>query len=294
MLELLAARVEGMTYRRMCADPTTWSNALVRATSVVGLDAVTIGFDPTLAAETCGSVTEWQGDQPVASMATSLPAAVDWEKCRVGVLLESVRRLCAVRSGGVVVVAMTGPATLARLVLGDAHATPESLSQLKPTFVRLADALCKERPDVLVIMETGCSADQIASSVLRRAYSTLKNIAAYYKTLPALYLEGYDCLEHSCGQWSQAGIDMLLVGKTATDFVPSPGAVLTAARAWRAVGVPAVASEAANVENLRLWREQVTNGAGDQLMFWTSPGLVSPDTDVAALRCLGGSLSGHA
>lgn len=288
VLDQVAPRVEGVSYQAMCSDATAWSSAAARTAKLIGTDAVTVGWDPTLMTEACGAPVRWEADQPTARIVEALADSTCWTSPRTEVFVESVKRLCStVRPDGAVVVALTGPATLARLVFGDEEATPESLDRLKPFAVRLAEAVCQSRPDILVLMESGSSANLAVSPRLRRAYATLRNIASYYEAVSALHLDDYGSLSAACEQWAAVETELLFVGKSARGEIPAPHQVITAGRAWRGVGVPVSANGASEVQEIVAQTAQLMAGGEAPSVFCTTAGPVSPDADVAVLRGIG-------
>jgi len=123
-----AARLQQMSYRQVCTDPTLLANSLQSAQKLFGCDGLIVLADSTLEAEACGCEVVWQDDEPTvvshplsAEGTTSPPIAVDGveKRGRLAVVLEAARRLAAVIGKDVALFpAVTGPVTLAAHLRG--------------------------------------------------------------------------------------------------------------------------------------------------------------------------------
>ena len=211
LLERLAPRVAGVSYRVMTSDATAWAGALTQAARLVDTDALALGWEQTLLAEACGAALEWEADAPRLSGPAASFNAQAAAAGRMPAYLEAARRLCQTRGEGACLLAVTGPATLARQVFG-LEATKDLLEQLKPVLVAVVEELCKSRPDFIVFMESDPDSAAPLTPELRRSYGTLKNIAAYYGVASALYLDGCKEWGASTERWQQVKLEHLILG----------------------------------------------------------------------------------
>lgn len=161
MFEPLAARIGSMDYADMVADPAFWSANLAKAGRLLDMDGLVLGFAPEICL------------QPES----------------ISVALEAFGRLVQTEQANFGCIAnMTGPLTLAANMLGDAG----RVGELKQTTVEIAEALCKTRPDILMLREGAALGQAKIGMPQRKAYNTLKNMAAYYSVPLGIYLEDYD------------------------------------------------------------------------------------------------------
>lgn len=277
MLEKLAPRVAGISYQQMSSDATAWANALSQAAQLVGSNALTLGWDDTLLAEACGVPLAWEQDRPrLAGRAASFNAQAR-SAGRMPVLLETAQRLCqTTKAEGACVLAVTGPATLARQVFA-AQPDKPVLEQLKPLLVEVVEALCQGRPECLVFMESGAALACEVTPDLRRIYNTLKNIAAYYGVMAALHLDGYADWQQTATRWAALKLEHLLLGTDAAGHAPQPAALT----GWSSLGWPLAAGD------LAASKARITECAGMQettappLFFITAP---RQEADIEALR----------
>lgn len=230
LLETLGARVAGLSYRQMSGEATAWANALTQVARLVGSGALAVGWDPTLLAEACGAPIDWQDDEPrLNGPAPSLNGQAK-SAGRLPAYLDAARRLCQTFGGeGACLLAVTGPATLARQVFAEAPAK-EALSALKPVLVAVVEELCQGRPAFLCFMESGAAVAAGPTPELRRIYHTLKNIAAYYGVAPAIHLSGGADLPAALGQWQAVGLDHLILGADSREELGRLAQAGTAAR----------------------------------------------------------------
>lgn len=204
LLEPLAPRLAGCSYSAMTADASAWSAGVLQSAKLLGADALCVGFDIDLAVEACRASME----NPEAQGGFA-------------VLVDTAGRLFDTQRGKFgCVAALCGPATLAaRLAPGQLE--KEALSAVKTTMNRLLEALCRHRPDLVVFMEAPEAVPATPSADLRRAYATLRKVAAYYGIASGLHA--------SAGAALQAlGCDVLFL--EAGEAPPTDG--------WRAAVVP--------------------------------------------------------
>lgn len=178
-VECLAARVAGTSYQAMTADAGNWTAALSKTASLLGLDAVVVGADDTLLAEALGATIVWRDGRPELGAPPLALADEPAMQARLKVAIEAASRLFQVSRGAHgCIAAMTGPATLVSQIYGQAGMA-DGLSALKPALVSVAEAYCKTRPDILLLLETQARLSA-GDSRLRRTLSAIKNVASYY------------------------------------------------------------------------------------------------------------------
>lgn len=277
MLEKLAPRVAGISYQQMSSDATAWANALSQAAQLVGSNALTLGWDDTLLAEACGVPLAWQQDRPrLAERAANFnPQARS--AGRMPALLETAQRICqTTKPDGACVLAVTGPATLARQVFAAPPDKPV-LEQLKPLLVEVVEALCQGRPECLVFMENGAALASEVTPDLRRIYNTLKNIAAYYGVMAALHLDGYADWQQTATRWAALKLEHLLLGTDAAGHTPQPATL----QGWQSLGVPLDAGNLA-ASTARIAQCEGTQENSAAAIFFTTP--PQQETAIEALR----------
>ena len=279
LLEKLAPRVAGISYRQMSSDATAWSNALSQAAQLVGSNALTLGWDDTLLAEACGVPLAWQQDRPQLGERAAGFNPQARSAGRLPAFLETAQRLCqTTKADGACVLALTGPATLARQVFAAAPDKP-LLEQLKPLLVEVVEALCQGRPECLVFMESGAALAETVTPDpvtpdLRRSYNTLKNIAAYYGVMPMLHLDGYTDWQQAATHWAALKLEHLLLGADAAGQLPQPAALA----GWQSLGWPLAAAD------LAASRARIAECGGMSLppQFFTT--VLHQEVDIEALR----------
>ncbi len=188
-VECLATRVAGTSYQAMTADAGNWTAALSKTASLLGLDAVVVGADDTLLAEALGATIVWRDGRPELGAPPLALADEPAMQARLKVAIEAASRLFQVSRGAHgCIAAMTGPATLVSQIYGQAGMA-DGLSALKPALVSVAEAYCKTRPDILLLLET--QARLSGDSRLRRTLSAIKNVASYYDVRLGIYVASY-------------------------------------------------------------------------------------------------------
>lgn len=276
LLEKLAPRVAGISYQQMSSDATAWSNALGQAAQLLGCNALTLGWDDTLLAEACGVPLEWLDDQPRLALRAEAFNPQARTAGRMPALLETAQRVCqTTKAEGACVLALTGPATLARQVFAAAADKP-LLEQLKPVLVEVVEALCQGRPECLVFMESGAALAGDVTPDLRRIYNTLKNIATYYGVMPALYLDAYVGWQETAARWAALKLEHLLLGSDAAGDLPQPAAL----SGWQGLGWPLAAADLA-ASRARIAACAGMQAAAPALFFTTA---LRQPADIEALR----------
>lgn len=262
-LDSLAAGMEGGSPEEMLHDPTLWANAVPRAARLVSADAVAIGFMPGL----CATAFDTDRLEP-------------WNDTLLESLIETVHRLVEtehpVRD---VIVAICGPATLARRVLGSA---PDriALDELKPGLVKTLEKLCACRPDMVVLDEYLEQETLVATPDFRRFCNTLKNVTGYFNVALGLRVSGYERAEEIVRELGILKIDHLLLGASADGNAPCltrEFLSMTRDSGWKSLGLPM--------------------GDGPLPEGVESPGLhcyytsTGQDTDAERLRLIGAALT---
>lgn len=139
-----AARLQQMSYRQVCADPTLLANSLQSAQKLFGCDGLIVLADSTLEAEACGCEVVWQDDEPAvtshplsgegANPSTIATEGVE-KRGRLAVAFEAAHRLAAVIGKDVALFpVVTGPVTLAAHLRGpsfwtDLNEAPDRANQ---------------------------------------------------------------------------------------------------------------------------------------------------------------------
>lgn len=229
LIDALAASMEGCATAALGVDATRWANAAPRAARLVSADAVAIGFLPGW----CVPAFVAQREEP-------------WQDARVAALIETAHRLVeTVHPERDVIVALTGPATLARQALA---AAPEraAFDALKPGLVKTLEKICACRPDMVVLDEDLAQAPFAATPDFRRFCNTLKNVTEYFGVALGLRVSGYESAANVADLLGALKIEHLLFGASAMGAPPSltPEFARAARDAgWRSLGVP-VAAEA--------------------------------------------------
>lgn len=230
----VAARIGGTGIEAMMSDPGLWTSCLVKTAELLDLDGVVAGFDRLLVAEACGcrvdTENETWGVEPLQGPLASAPE----ESERWADALETTKRVFhACRQERMCVAAMTGPLSLATQLFGP-DGGAERVAEVKGPLVRLAEAYCETRPDVLCIVELGASSAEEMLPGFRRLYQTLRNVASYYDIPVALYLEGYE--PGALEPFGRLGLDMYLLGPS-TAGAPPRGALEVLSQRALAVGL---------------------------------------------------------
>lgn len=188
----LPARVDGMPFEALTSDPTRWANSLLKTAELFGFDGVVAGFHFSLMAEACGCRIVWEKDRPIVLPSESGALHEEPElRGRMKNALEVTSRVFQMcRSERACIAAMTGPVTLSSQIFGREEG-PKHVSEVKHLVLRVTEAFCRTRPDVLIFMEGRPLALAELSPVYRRTYQTLKNVLSHYNIHAGLYLQGY-------------------------------------------------------------------------------------------------------
>lgn len=280
----LAARVGGLSRETLNSDPTLWANSLMKTAELLDLDGVVIGFDFTLMAEACGCKVIWKNDRPVILAPSAGLCETPEENGRMKNALEAAKRVFQVcRDQRACVSSITGPMTLATQLFGHEEGA-KHLGESKQLVVRVAEAFCQTRPDVLIFMEGRPLALTELNLTHRRIYNTLKNIASYYNLPAALYLQGYQ--PQNLAQFSSLRMDIYILGPSIDRNLPPLSEI------W-ALGVGALGvGLSLPLDDLEKAKEIISEGLslyktqGKQSFFFTSFGPVTRDVDIETLQQL--------
>lgn len=220
-IERLAARIAGVSYEAMTQDAGRWTAALSKAATLLDVDAVIVGGDITLLAEALGGPLEWRDDRPVL---IAPPPALDnqlRDSGRLSTAIETADRLFqSLRKTHGCIAAMPGPITLASQAFGG-RGCADDPGPLKSALVSVAEAYCKTRPDILLLIEKEPISAGLNAPRLRRLYGALKNIAAYYDVRLALYVEDYSPADFPALRALNA--DLYVLAATANSLAADPG-----------------------------------------------------------------------
>jgi hypothetical protein len=284
MIRGLLSRIEGLPMETLTSDPTLWANSLMKTTQLFGFDGLVVGLDLTLMAEACGCRIAWREDRPLAMPLQGTLNEVPEACGRMKHALETARRLFETcRSGYACVAALTGPVTLASQVFGGQEG-PERVAEVKPVMVRVAEAFCTTRPDVLIFLEDTPLALAGPTAAHRRIYNTLKNIASHYDVSSALYLQGYR--PEGLDGFAALSMDIYMLGPAENERFPPLNALRDLGKGAVGVGIGLPVNDVGKAmevidEGLRLWRQGTGQG-----FFLTSAGPLTREVDLGTLRAL--------
>jgi len=279
----LLARVEGLSMETLTSDPTLWANSLMKTTQLFGLDGVVVGLDVTLMAEASGCPVTWEEDRPIL-----MPLQGDLNEApersgRIQHALEAAQRLFETcRSEVACLVALTGPVTLACQLFGPEEG-PERTREVKPLLVRVAEAFCATRPDVLLFLEDS-PAWTGPTPAHRRIYNTLKNIASYYDVHSGLYLQGAD--SQNLSDFSGLNMDVYVLGPAENDPLPSPSALWGLGEGALGVGLGVPLDDVGKAREIIADGQRLCGERTGPGFFLTSIGPVHRDVDLEAFRTL--------
>ncbi|MGB6066969.1 MAG: uroporphyrinogen decarboxylase family protein [Desulfomonilaceae bacterium] len=188
----LPARVDSMPFEALTSDPTLWANSLLKTSELFGFDAVVAGFHFSFMAEACGCRIVWEQDRPVVlpSESGTLHEDPELRGYMKNALEVTSRAFQMCRSERACIAAMTGPVTLSSQVFGR-NDGPTRVGEVKHLVLRVTEAFCRTRPDVLIFMEGRPLALAELTPAHRRTYQTLKNVLSHYNVRAGLYLQGY-------------------------------------------------------------------------------------------------------
>ena len=280
----LTARVEGLAQEAIHSDPSLWANCLAKTTELFDFDGIVAGFDFSLMAEACGCRIKWENDRPrIAALPEALCQTPE-ESGRMKNALEAAGRVFQVcRARRACVAALTGPVTLAHQLFGREEGE-KRLSEVKQLMVRVTEAFCRIRPDVLVFMEGRPLALAEPTAAHRRLYQTLKNITSYYNLSDALYLQGY-CPE-DVGSFASLKMDIYILGPSQNQGLPPLSALWDLGAEARGIGIGLPMSDIPRAREVIQQGVDWYGAKGRKSFFFTSFGPVTRDVHLETLQQL--------
>lgn len=263
-----------MTSESMTSDPGAWAGSLLKAADLLDADGVVVGFDWSLLAEGCGGRVRWEEDRPSLEGLAQTLSETPESTGRMAVALEASRRtfaVCRPRRG--CITAFTGPVTLAHQLFGPDEASGR-FADVKLLSVRVAEAVCRERPDMLCLLEGTDLGQAGPTPAHRRVYNTLKNVASYYNIPLALYLKDYD--PGALASLAELRADVYLLGPALGERDPAPGDLLHLTAEAQGLGPCLPLDDAAAADE---WARLGQN-IGSRLRGWFATGFDPPGREV--------------
>ncbi len=285
----LAARVGGVKAESFTCDAVSWANLLVKTADLFNLDGVVAGLDFTLLAEACGCPIMWQDDRPaIAGIAPDL--CQEPEKAgRMKVALEKAHQVFEIsRSVRACVAAMTGPVSLASQLFGPEEGISR-LGEVKPLVVRVTEAFCATRPDVLIFLEGRALAGNQIGMPQRKIYNTLRNLAAHYDIPIGMFLQNY-------GEELPAGLELLkmdffVLGLSAGGGLPSRRVLEALAGQGMGMGIGLPLDDLQSAREVMALGEELYRSQSGRGLFFTSLGPVTRDANLDNLHQLVNEIS---
>ncbi len=269
LVETLAPRVAGTTAEALAADATLRGNASLRAARLLEAEAVLLGFDIGIAAAACReSPAAPAGTAGFAQLAAALDRLVQTERTHTGI-----------------VAALCGPATLAAALAGNPN--PEALAAAKQYSTALAEALCRQRPDLLVLRENAALFAGGLGTAQRKAYGTLKNVVDYFDVPLALWIEGWEAA--TVADACRLKLPILLLGPDADGNAAAPELASRLAAELDGIGLALPFAELARACSLA---SAYRAALGERACLFTSLQDLPADSDLEALRALATRLAG--
>lgn len=219
-LETLAAQVAGCELQAIVSDATRWANALPRVATLLEVPALAVGFVDGFGA--CAFA-----DNPEEP----------WRHPALEALLECTRRLAETeRPGRDLVVAMPGPLAVCA-ALGE-PLDKVVLEKIKASMVKLLEAICACRPDMVILNETVDAERQATGPDYRRICNTLKNVTEYFGIGLGIRVSGYGDAPKLLRELRTLRLDHLMLGLGAGPTL-SAAELMAAAegQGWRSVGI---------------------------------------------------------
>ncbi|MEW6112869.1 MAG: uroporphyrinogen decarboxylase family protein [Thermodesulfobacteriota bacterium] len=285
----LPARIDGTPFETLTSDPTLWANSLIKTTELFGFDGVVVGFHFSFMAEACGCQIVWDRDRPVVLPPHSGQVHEAPElQGRMKNALEVTSRVFQVcRTERACIAAMTGPVTLASQVFGYDEG-PTRVGEVKQLALRVAEAFCQTRPDVLMFMEGRPLALAELTPAHRRIYQTLKNVLSYYNVSAGLYLQGYN--PNQLKAFSALKMDLYVLGPSADGSLPTIPDMLGLGSDSLGFGLGLPLDDFATSKQLIEEGRELYRSTGGRKFFFTSHGPVTRDIDLETLHKLVGEI----
>lgn len=253
-LEPLAARIASTDYAALAADPAVWSASLTRSADLLDIQAVAVGFEQAVAAEE-NRDTEGNALEALDRLRQT----------------EGERLACAG--------AMPGPIAMAAGM--DAAADDSVVATARQASVERAEAFCEKRPDLLILREGAALGQSVIGMPARKAFNTLRNMASYFSTPLALYLEDYD--PATLADLGKLRIPVVFLGPDKDGAPPAASAAAALADSVESVSVPVPFEDGDNALALaRAYRAAF----GERPLAFHNLGAIAPDCDLTAVRSL--------
>jgi hypothetical protein len=280
----LPARVDGTPFETITLDPTLWANSLNKTTDLFGFDGVVSGFFFSLLAEACGCTLEWEQDRPVVRAPSGPLTEAPEESPRMKSALDAAERVFSVcRTEKACVAAMTGPVTLASQLFGREDG-PKRIGEVKHLVVRVTEAFCQTRPDVVIFMEGRPLALADVGLPHRRIYNTLKNILDYYNISAGLYLQGYQA--GNLTRFSALKMNLYVLGPSLEGALPPIPDLVDLAADTLGVGLGLPLDDFDKAKQIIEEGLEIYRSRGGRGVFFTSFGPVTRDANLDALHQL--------
>lgn len=286
----LASRVGGVSVEALTRDPALWANSLVKTTELFGFDGVVAGLDFTLLAEACGCRVTWRDDRPDISPPVGDICAEPECSGRLQVALDKAHRVFEVsRSQRACVAAMTGPVTLAAQLHGP-DAGPDAVKEVKSLVVRVAEAFCQTRPDLLIFMEGRALGLVDITPAHRKVYNTLKNVARYFDIPVGLYLQGYD--PDHLEKLNVLKMDLHVLGPSVQGGLPRVSQVWELGADSLGVGIALPLNDLSEARRIIARGAQLYHAQQGRGFFFTSHGPATREVDLEMLHELVREIAG--
>lgn len=285
----LPARVDGMPFETLTSDPTLWANSLLKTTELFGFDGVVAGFHFSLLAEACGCRIVWEKDRPVVLLPSSgrLHEQPELQGRMRNTLEVTSRVFQTCRSDRACIAAMTGPVTLASQVFGREEG-PSRVNEVKHLALRVTEAFCRTRPDVLIFMEGRPLALAELTPAYRRTYQTLKNIVSYYNIHAGLYLQGYRL--DNLKAFSSLKMDLYVLGPSLDGGLPGLSELRELGSEALGFGLGLPLNDVEKSKEIIEEGRQIYRLRRGQGLFFTSHGPVTREVDLETLHELVGEI----
>jgi len=203
--EPLAARVGSIAYDKLVMEPTLWGSNLAKTGLLLEMDALLLGFAPEISSN----------ENNFSIAVKALGQLIETEQSYFGCIAN-----------------MTGPISFAATSLGD----PERAAELKKVTVKMAEAFCQKRPDILMLREGAALGQSTIGMQQRKAYNTLKNMAAYYSVPLGIHLEDYD--PAIIPELTKLKVPYIFFGADQFGNIPSIDALVKLSDSIDGIGVP--------------------------------------------------------
>lgn len=269
LVEALAPRVAGIDPAALPGDPAAWAGAVRQAAALVGGDAVTFGFLPDV---TLAALSDGAGGVRAEPDASGL----------FGAFLDTLRQAFPpARGQSGCVAALVGPVSAALLLRG--RADKDALEAVRPGLTRMVELVAEARPDLLVFLEAEPARAVPIDGVTRRAYASLRRVAAYYDVATAILSKGWEDGGAEAARLAPLNLDVLWLGPDSGGGCGPTAGTAVAAPGWRGVVVPVDWQDPSAAEALAgaAWAARVAGGA--QVML-SAPAPLAADADLDAIQ----------